>query len=142
MICAITDAQTFCVCTFEFEPVCGENGVTYSNECFAACDNVRKYSKGKCPCVCTRGNPVCGVDGDTYSNKCVASCENVVLACEGRCPCKGKLEGGGRVGFALELNDDESLVLKEEDDMLNAKLNSLSSTNEHTYSSLLGGNIS
>lgn len=36
-----------CICPLVYEPVCGCNGETYSNSCFARCE-VRSYTPGAC----------------------------------------------------------------------------------------------
>lgn len=38
-----------CVCPDLYEPVCGSNGVTYTNSCLAECDGIYTYSYGECP---------------------------------------------------------------------------------------------
>ena len=37
-----------CVCTMQFDPVCGADGQTYSNPCMASCRRVRVRSRGAC----------------------------------------------------------------------------------------------
>ncbi len=37
-----------CVCPEIYAPVCGENGVTYGNACYAGCDNVVVVHEGEC----------------------------------------------------------------------------------------------
>ena len=37
-----------CICTMDYNPVCGCDGVTYSNACMAECNSITEYSEGAC----------------------------------------------------------------------------------------------
>lgn len=40
--------EAVAACYFVFRPVCGCNGVTYSNDCFAKADGVQIWAEGEC----------------------------------------------------------------------------------------------
>ncbi|MEM7572175.1 MAG: Kazal-type serine protease inhibitor domain-containing protein [Bacteroidota bacterium] len=85
-------------CAFTVNPVCGQNGVTYLNPCFAEAAGVSVYTAGPCYspginvaamdpyAVCTEEyDPVCGFNFQTYSNACVAEAAGVVEYQAGVC---------------------------------------------------------
>ncbi|MBC8173781.1 MAG: kazal domain protein [Chitinophagales bacterium] len=37
-----------CMCTMQYDPVCGCNNKTYGNACQAECDGITEYTKGEC----------------------------------------------------------------------------------------------
>jgi hypothetical protein len=41
--------QEDCMCTMQYDPVCGCNNKTYGNACTARCHGITKYVKGECP---------------------------------------------------------------------------------------------
>merc|ERR1711920_805459 len=90
--------QDCCVCTEEYDPVCGKNGQKYSNACKANCEGEEPACKGDCPCKPVCSCPkilayVCGVDDNTYGNECLMNCEKVRKACDGKCPCDKDVNG-------------------------------------------------
>lgn len=38
-----------CVCTMQYDPVCGCNQKTYGNACEAQCHGITTYVEGECP---------------------------------------------------------------------------------------------
>jgi len=92
LVLNLTTASSGCICPAVYTPVCGLDGVTYSNACSAKCEgNTDKKCEGPCPCpVCTCepvGQKVCGKDGITYPNEDCATCNYTEVVCLGECPC-------------------------------------------------------
>ena len=96
---ALINPDAFCFTVVD--PVCGCDGVTYSNSCYAATmGGVTSWTEGECgsnscideslidpnaPCP-FNFDPVCGCDGVTYSNACHAETAGGVTSwTEGAC---------------------------------------------------------
>ncbi len=83
-VCPVGPGKPELGCIKKLEPVCGCNGVTYPNACFAQRAGVKNWANGKChPCqqfaligslsdFPEKYDPVCGCNGVIYANALVA----------------------------------------------------------------------
>jgi len=86
-------------CPVLVAPVCGNNGITYLNSCYAQAAGVQVYTEGVCYGDCIDPDlinpmascppvyePVCGCNGVTYANECKAEAAGVTVYFAGPCP--------------------------------------------------------
>ena len=76
-------------CTEEYNPVCGCDGVEYSNACEAAASGVVVASQGSCECptkVCPKGTIPVDKDGDGCPDTCEPTCQFAILCAVGYLP--------------------------------------------------------
>jgi hypothetical protein len=95
---AIRNIGTMCIEIYA--PVCGCDGVTYPNRCWADKAGITRYANGRCPENCIDQqkklqnigimcfetyDPVCGCNGVTYANSCWADKAGVTDYVKGVC---------------------------------------------------------
>lgn len=119
-------ANSLCLCSREYIPVCASDDLTYPNQCLFECEKERNSSlqfrfSGECSdkfrpfameddfCACAKDfNPVCGSDDETYPNECWLNCQmlkrkDLKLKHIGQCEC-----ACSRVYFPLCGSDDNT----------------------------------
>ncbi|XP_061162590.1 serine protease inhibitor dipetalogastin-like [Saccostrea echinata] len=77
-------------CPRDLTLLCGRDGITYANECYAKRANVGIQDVGPCEenrkCRCNRIMiDVCGYNGIQYNNPCLARCHGVENFTLGKC---------------------------------------------------------
>ena len=126
----IEPAQKDCRCPNNQSPVCGADGQTYRNSCYAYCNDVKVVERRACEaiaeeradekrrilqqkidnCVCTAEyNPVCSADGRTYSNECRANCVDAEIVHFG--PCRNRTSPDNQQGMDNRDTESETKTL-------------------------------
>ena len=124
-------------CIAVYDPVCGCDGITYSNGCVATYKNgVTSYTSGECACIdpalidpdiiCALiFDPVCGCDGETYSNPCFAGGAGVTSYTAGEC--------GGTIIIGKKENETNNVLAQRTSTILVAYPNPFTGSTNLTF---------